>query len=117
MALGTITIKALRETLDGGQELLIEFLGDDAYAAGGTPNFNSLLQAAIKAAHGAASDANVRGEESVECVYVVPQRAGALVPSYDYDADKLFVYDNATDLENATADISGVTFECVAVCK
>ena len=116
MALGTITIKKVRETVDGGQELLLSFAGDGAYPAGGTPNFNSLLRAAIKAAHAAASDANVRGNEDVSCMYIVPQRAGALVPSYDYDNDKLYVYDNGTDAENATANISGTTFECVAVC-
>ena len=116
MALGTITIKKVRENQDGGQELLISFPGDSAYPAGGTPDFNSLLRAAIKAAHAAATDHNVRGEEQVSCMYIVPQRAGALVPSYDYDNDKLFVYNNATDLENVTADISGTVFECVAVC-
>ncbi len=117
MALGTITIESVRETKDGGQEILMSCPGDGAYGAGGTPDFNSLLQAAIKTKHGAATDENVRGPELVEVVYVVPVTAGVYVPSYDYAADKLFVYDNSTDAESNTANMSGTTFRFVAVCK
>ena len=116
MALGTITIKKVRETADGGQEILMSFPGDGAYVAGGTPGFNASVRAAIKAAHAAASDANVRGEENVSVMYVVPVQAGVYVPSYDYDNDTLFVYDNSTDLESVVANMSGTTFELVAIC-
>jgi len=117
MSLGTMTIQAVRETRDGGQELLISCAGDGAYVAGGTPNFNASLQEAIKTAHAAATDKLVRGAEQVECLYVVPVRAGVYVPSYDYANDKLFVYDNSTDAESVVANMSGTTFEFVAVCK
>lgn len=117
MALGTITITDVRETQDGGQELLLSFPGDGTYPAGGTPGFNALVQDAIEAAAAAASDANVRGRETVEVLYIVPQRAGIYVPSYDYANDKLFVYSNATDVENVVGNLSAITFECVAVCK
>ena len=117
MSLGIMTIKAVRETRDGGQELLISCPGDGAYVAGGTPNFNAALRAAIKATHAAATDKNVRGEEDVSCMYVVPVTAGVYVPSYDYTNDKLFVYDNSTDAESIVANMSGTTFEFVAVCK
>lgn len=117
MSLGTMTIQAVRETRDGGQELLISCAGDNAYVAGGTPNFNAALRAAIKAAAAAATDKNIRGQEDVACMYVVPQRAGVYVPSYDAANDKLFVYDNSTDAESIVADMSATTFEFVAVCK
>lgn len=117
MALGTMTIHSVRESRDGGQELLISCAGDGAYAAGGTPNFNAAVQAAIKALHAAATDHNVRGAEEVECQYVVPVTAGVYVPSYDFANDKLFVYDNSTDAESIVANMSGTTFTFVAVCK
>lgn len=117
MSLGAITILAVRETVDGGQELVCSCAGDGAYAAGGTPNFNAALRAAIKTAHAAATDKNIRGEEAVACLYVVPARAGVYVPSYDYANDKLFVYDNSTDAESVVANMSGTTFEFTAVCK
>jgi hypothetical protein len=115
--LGTPTIHAVRETMDGGQEILLSCAGDNAYAAGGTPNFNAFLRTAIKAKAAAASDKNVRGIEDVECLYVVPQRAGVYAPSYDLANDKLFVYDNSTDAESVVADMSGTTFVFVAVCR
>lgn len=117
MALGTMTILAVRETRDGGQELLISCAGDSAYGAGGTPNFNAALRAAIKAKAAASSDANIRAIEDVECLYVVPQRAGVYVPSYDIANDKLFVYDNSTDAESVVADMHATTFVFVAVCR
>jgi len=117
MALGTITIQAVRETKAGGQEILLSCPGDGAYVAGGTADFNATLQAAVKAYNDAKADANVRGHESVECMYVVPVRAGVYVPSYDFANDKLFVYDNSTDAESVVANMSGTTFEFVAVCK
>lgn len=117
MALGTPTILAVRETRDGGQELLISCAGDAAYPAGGTHDFNAFLQAAIKAKHAAATDKNIRGEEEVECLYVIPQRAGVYTPSYDFANDKLFVYDNSTDAESIVADMHATTFVFVAVCR
>jgi hypothetical protein len=115
--LGTPTIHAVRETRDGGQEILLSCAGDGAYGAGGTPNFNAFLRTAIKAKAAAATDKNVRAIEDVECVYVVPVKAGHYVPSYDLATDKLFVYDNSTDVESVVADMSGTTFVFVAVCR
>ena len=117
MALGAITILARRETKDGGQEILCSCAGDGAYVAGGTAAFNASLQLAIKTAHAAATDKNVRGEEEVACQYIVPVTAGVYVPSYVYATDKLFVYDNSTDAESIVANMSGTTFIFVAVCK
>lgn len=117
MALGTPTIHAVRETRDGGQEILLSCAGDDAYAAGGTANFNKFLRDAIKAKHVAATDKNVRGAEEVACMYVVPVSAGVYVPRYDFAADKLFVYDNSTDAESVVADMSATTFMFVAACR
>lgn len=118
MPLGTITIMNSRQTIDGGLELLLQFAGDDAYPAGGTPDFNVAVRDAIKAAALAAVDANVRGRESVSVLYVVPQDCGQYVPSYTYSADKLFVRDggNATWAE-AAGDLSTTTFNVVACCK
>ncbi len=117
MSLGTPTIKNVRQTKDGGQELLISCAGDGAYPSGGTANFNAFVQGAIETAAAAATDKNVRGGEAVECVCVIPVTAGVYVPSYDFTNDKLFVYDNSTDAESAVSDMSGTTFEFVVVCK
>ena len=117
MALGTITILSLRETKDGGQELLLSMAGDGAYPAGGTADFNAAVRAAIKTAADAATDANVRGLERVAVQHVIPVTAGVYVPSYDYANDKLFVYDNSTDIESVVANMSGTTFVFAVVCK
>jgi len=117
MSLGTPTIKSVRETRDGGQEILMSCAGDSAYPAGGTHDFNAFVRAAIKAKHLAATDKNVRGEEDVAVQHVIPVRAGVYVPSYDITNDKLFVYDNTTNVESVVADMHATTFEFVAVCK
>lgn len=117
MALGTPTILSIRETRDGGQEILLSVAGDGAYVAGGTADFNTFLRTAIKAAAAAATDKNVRGAEQVACQHVIPVSAGVYVPSYDFANDKLFVYDNSTDAESIVANMSGTTFIFVAVCK
>jgi len=77
------------------------------------------VRAAIKAKHAAASDANVRGEEDVSVVHVIPQDCGQYVPQYDYANDKLKVRDggSATWAEVAnTTDIHTTVFNLVAVC-
>lgn len=117
MAIGAITIESVRETRDGGQEILMSFAGDGAYVAGGTADFNDAVREAIALKHAAASDKNVRGEEQVSVMYVVPVTAGVYVPSYDFANDKLFVYDNSTDAESVVANMSATTFRLVAVCK
>lgn len=120
MALGTPTINAIRETRDGGQELLMSFDGDDNYPTGGTTDFNAYVRDAVKTAHAAAADANIRGEERVAALAVVPQNCGQYVPSYDYANDTLFVRDggHATwqQVPNTT-DLSGTTFNVLVVCK
>jgi len=117
MPIANFVIEEVKTTRMGGQMIRCNFDGDSTYAAGGTPDFNAVLQAAVKAAAAAATDKNVRSVEEVECLAVVPQNCGTLVPSYDFAADKLFVYDNATDAENAVADISGTKFNCLCICQ
>lgn len=120
MALGTPTINAIRETRDGGQELLMSFDGDGNYPAGGTADFNDYVRDAIKTAHAAAADANIRGEERVAALAVVPQDCGQYVPSYDYANDKLFVRDGgdaAWAEVGAGTNLSGTGFNVLVVCK
>lgn len=119
MSLGTITITKVRETADGGQEILMSFLGDTSYPTGGTAGFNALVRAAIKAKHVAATDALVRGAEQVAVMAVVPQNCGQYIPSYDYTNDKLFVQDggSATLAEVAgTTALNGTTFKVLVIC-
>ena len=111
MALGTITVvnkSQISGTLNHDQ---IQFAGDGAYPANGTPNFQTLVRAAL-------------GKGNVTVLYVVPGDCGGYVPVYDAAADKLKVYysdsNNASDgpmIENATANLSGVTFRVVVVSK
>lgn len=120
MSLGAITIKATRQTVDGGLEVLMTVVGDDSYPAGGTPGFNASLRDALIAWEDAKPDANVRGYQTVSTMYLVPRRNITKSPSYDYDADKLYVWDMTTGpggSEQAPGDISTTTFEFVAVCK
>jgi len=112
MALGTITIKSVKERKDGGRAIRAEFAGDSAYPAGGTPDINSLVRAAVATWRAAKGDANVRGYEQLSVQACISQDCGQLVPSYDIDADKLFVRDggSATWAE-ASGDISTTTFK------
>lgn len=110
MALGTITVA------EGGAAVGPLFIdriacaGDGAYPSGGSTGFLALVQAKIGA--------------SRDILAVIPQDCGGYVPSYDHTADKLKVYyadnNNAADgplIENATADLSGTTFNLVIISK
>lgn len=110
MAIGTITA-----VVDVGQKGgpiiadLISFLGDGAYAAGGTPGFEALVRAAL-------------GRGDVDVIAVVGQDCGGYVPVYDRANDKLKVYeqtDTATTplIETATANLSGTTFSVLVLSK
>jgi hypothetical protein len=122
MAIGAITY-------DGGDGMVgekpsaplfavdVEFAGDAAYPAGGTPNFQGLVRDAIEAAVAALPDANVRGRTNIEIRAVAGYDAGQYVPWYDRAADKLFVRDggSATWAE-AAGNLSTTTFKLTLLC-
>lgn len=103
MALGTATIVKRAEG-DGPLRCdVLRFAGDDAYAAGGTANFEAYARAAI-------------GRGDIEIVGVVPGHCGGYVPQYDFANDTLAVYEAGADAApldelGAAADVSGTTFE------
>lgn len=114
MALANVTID------DRGRnafEIRMSFDGDDDYPAGGTPNFKTVLRAAIKAAAAAATDANVRGQENVDIVDVVPGDCGAFLPAYDLTNDKLIVKDDDLVEVAPATDLSPTRFHVTALCK
>lgn len=115
MSLGTPSIKDRHERNDL-KLVKMTFLGDDAYAAGGTADFNQFVRDAITAAAAAASDANVRGAEAVSVIEVIAGDCGTLVPSYDSDNDKLKCR-NISDGSEASGDLSSVSLTVTAVCK
>lgn len=107
MAIGTISL----DEAGGGQTLqpiffdVISFLGDDDYPAGGTPDFSTLVAAALS-------------KEGIEVVGVSKAGpCGGFEVVYDKSADKLMLFVSATGLpgvENAVTDQSGVTMELIA---
>jgi len=116
MALGTPTIQFVREIRDGGQDIGLQFLGDTATPSGGTADFQDFVRDAIKAAHDAASDKNVRGEEAVTVLSFEAGDCGVYKPVFDFANDKLKVL-KMTDGTEATGDLSGTTFNGVVRCK
>jgi hypothetical protein len=116
MALGTPTIVSRRNTDKGGADILLQFAGDGAYPAGGTAAFQAFVRTAVAAAAAAAADANVRGAQNLEVISVNSQDCGVYSATYDKAADKLKVWDQA-NVENATGDISGTTFNLIVQCK
>lgn len=116
MPLGTATIKARGDRVDH-KVIRLSFLGDDGYPAGGTPNFNAYVRAAIKAAADAASDKNVRGLEQVSVIEVVSGNCGAYQASYDIDDDKLYVQNMSDGAEATPGDLSSTTFNVTAITK
>lgn len=121
MALGAITV-----TLDEIQgrkpraplfAVRVSFPGDGDYPAGGTPDFTELVRDAVEAYMKARSDANVRGRMSFTIMTLVGGLCGIYVPLYDHDTDKLKVLVGSTWVENATANISGTTFNVTLICS
>lgn len=112
MSLGTIVVDTKTETPTGPVRFdQIHFPGDGAYAAGGTPGFQALVRAKLNVGN-------------VEILTIIPGDCGGYLPVYDKANDKLKVYygdnNNAADgplVENATADLSGVTFNLTVVSR
>lgn len=111
MAIGAITEVAGVDGPGGNDPLfcnLISFAGDGAYAAGGTGNFQALVQAAIGSGR--------------EVLGVIGQDCGGYVPVYDKAANKLKVYEQSNTatsplIETATANLSAVTFRMLVLSK
>ena len=105
--IGTITIGH-----QGGQKpsaplpvLPLAFAGDGAYPAGGTAGFQAALRTKL-------------GGSAVEILAVVDGGCGLYVPLYDKAADKLMAFVRTTGVEVAPAvDLSGTTFNVVAICR
>jgi hypothetical protein len=110
MALGTITVVA-KSQVNGLNLDRISFPGDGAYPAGGTPGFQALVRTAL-------------AKGSVTVLAVAAEASGGYVVQYDTTNDKLKIYqgdnDNSADapgIENATANLSGVTFKLLVISK
>jgi hypothetical protein len=110
MAIGTITVTA-KSQVSGLNLDRISFAGDGAYSAGGTPGFQALVRAAL-------------GKGNVTLLAVTAEASGGYMVQYDTTNDKLKIYqgdnDNSADapaIENATANLSGVTFKLLAISK
>jgi len=112
MAIGAITVgtQAGKSALDPIRIIPVSFAGDGAYGAGGTAAFEDSVQTILG--------------ESVTLLGVISLDCGGYVPVYDRAADKLKVYEGDYNpaavgplTENATADLSGVTFSMLVVCQ
>jgi hypothetical protein len=113
MAIGTITTPAAGH---GGKAasaplraISAVFLGDGAYPGGGTADFEGSLQALL-------------GEKVTLLAVIANGPCGGYVVRYDRDADKLMVFESDIDSdqplqESSTANLSGVTFELLCICK
>lgn len=110
MAIGSITVGAQagqRTSVPGPRAIPLQFAGDGTYPAGGTPDFTSLVRAAL-------------GYEGVTVVTVTGEDCGGYVVTYNRAADKLKVWEQDGSgplVENATANLSGVTFNVIAWVK
>lgn len=113
MALGTPTVvtKDHKSSSAPLKFFHLTFAGDGAYPGGGTASFESFVRTAVG--------------EAVDVLWV--QRAGACggyTPVYDKANDKLYLeyydYDAVADgvgIENAVADVSGVTMSIIVACQ
>lgn len=102
MALGTITVldkSQISGTLNMDE---IQFPGDNAYPAGGTPGFQAEVQ-------------KVLGKGRVTVLYVITQSAGGNTCYYDADNDKLKVFAGTTEV--AAGSLAATTFRLVVVSK
>lgn len=106
MALGTITLVE-RAAAQGPLFVdRISIVGDDAYPAGGTPDFESLFQAA---------DSVLSGREIV--AVLADDLNGDNALEYDHANDKLFVRVRSTGAESAVSDQSGNTYRLTVLSK
>ena len=110
MALGTITAVA-KSQVSGLNHDRIAFAGDGAYPAGGTPGFQALVRTAL-------------AKGNVTILQVLAEDTGGYPVAYDVTNDKLKVFygdnNNAADgplIENATANLSAVTFKLLVISK
>jgi len=106
MALGTPTLEARQgqTTLRPNFITYLQFVGDDAYATGGTADFNAFVGAALGI------------NATVSAVSGYGKTAGVVTHLLEYDAseDKLLVYVLSTGAQAAdAADLSGVTFDAI----
>lgn len=111
MAIGTITIgvQAGKRTSTPTRIIPLQFAGDGAYPADGTPGFEASVRAALDF-------------EFVTLLGVISQDCGGYIPVYDRENDKLKVYeqtDVATSplIETATANLAGTTFNLLVVAQ
>lgn len=120
MTIGAITVDSVAGEKPSTPMFAIdvEFAGDGAYPAGGTPDFTEAIRDAIEAKRAVLSDANVRGRTNVEIICVAGYDAGQYVPWFDVPNDKLFVRDggSATWAE-ASGNISTTTFKLTLLCR
>ena len=89
---------------------VVSFLGDDSYPAGGTLAFEATLRAVVG--------------DSREIIAVIGQDCGGYVPVYVPSTGALKVYEGDYDpaatgplTENATADLSGTTFNLLVISR
>ena len=120
MAQGTITIID-RVNLERGAKLIkCSFPGDTSYPTNGTLGADVLaaLKAAIKAAAGAATDANVRGEEAVTIVDVIGGDCGQYEPYWVSGNLKVLDGGSGTRAEvGSGTGLNGTTFNVTFICK
>ena len=111
MAIGTITVgsQGNKSASTPLRAVSMSFPGDGTYATGGTADFEGSVQAQLNGA--------------VTLITVISGDCGGYVPVYDRTNDKLKVYESDIDsdqplkeVDNA-ADLSGTTFNVVALCK
>ena len=101
-----LTNLAVNEAAAGDGPLFmdrIEFDGDDAYAAGGTPDFESVFQALVG--------------HTRTIVTVIDENIGVNVLQYDHAGDKLLVRLLSTGAEIANGDLSAVQYHATIVSK
>jgi hypothetical protein len=115
MALGTITPGAAANNAKGAQSAPIfmdkvAIVGDNAYPAGGSTGLDALLATALS-------------RTTLLMITIIAEDCGGYVPVYD-DANggTLKVYEaaadgNPLDEVTATTDLSGTTFNLVAIYK
>lgn len=112
--IGAITIKAIRQ-LDGGMDYAASFAGDGDYTTGGTLGVQAALRDAIKTAALAAADRNVRGPEAVTVLDMVAGDCGVYHAAFDLATGALKVRDAAGAEVVAHTDLSGTTFNVLAL--
>ena len=110
MAIGTISLPTISAPGNATPIFLdlLTFVGDDAYATGGTAAFEDSVQAAVGYTR--------------EVIAVIGQDCGGYVPVFDKANDKLKVYEEGADggpadeVANA-ADLSSVTFNVLVISR